>query len=83
MNFFTTGRIFYIATAQSSRFYDFIDSIVTIVCINYYYTIARGRTRECIDHTSHSLNNLNGVSSARQSSEIKKGLAKYTSAFKS
>jgi hypothetical protein len=82
-NFFTTGRIFYSATIDSSRSYDFINGIVIIVCFNHYYSTARGRTCKGIDHNSHSFHNWHGVSIARQSSEIKKGLGKYKSAFKS
>ncbi len=82
-NFFTTGRIFHVATVDSSRSYYLINGIVIIVCINLYYSTARGRTCKCIDHKYHPLNNWYGVSIARQSSEIKRGLGKYKSAFKS
>ena len=79
-DFFTTGHTFHIATVDSSCSYDLINGIVIIVCINHHDSTARGRTYKFIDHDSHSFHNLNGVSRARQSSEIKKGCGKYRSA---
>jgi len=34
-DFFTTGSVFCVATADGSRIYHFIDGIVIIVCINH------------------------------------------------